>query len=411
MAERDDPEIQADRVSRTACPQCSHVVDVSGAEPFSVIECPQCRTRFAAPGRLGQFVLLKLLGKGEMGATYKALDGTLHRYVAVKVMRKALGEDRGRVDGFLAEGRALASLDHPNAVRIYSLGEEKGQPFIVMELVTGSSMDRLFSADEPMDEARALEIALGVAEALHAAREIGLVHGDVKPGNIMLDEKGRAKLVDFGIARFGGGRAGSGEALGTPYYIAPEQVRGRPVDHRADIYSLGASLFHALAARPPFPGSSVKEVLQARLDSPAPDLLKVRPSLHRRTGDVVARMLATEPADRYGDYPELLADLREACRQVTEPEAAGAVETAAEEAIPLAVPVSPGISRLVWAVGGAVAVVAAVIVSWVLLAGVIGTTSGPAQQVADPVFSPPARSIAAATDVAVRCETPGARVH
>ncbi len=305
-------DVTADSVGSTACPKCGHVVDVSQAAAFSTVRCPQCKTAFTAPGKLGQFILLRLLGKGEMGSTYKAHDTILGRQVAIKVMKKSLGKDPKRVKDFLAEGRALALLDHPNAVSIFSLGQEKNQPYIVMELLAGKALNKKYSLDKALDEALALEIAIQIAQALEAAKEISLIHGDIKPANIMIDDKGGAKLVDFGLAKIGDGHVGEGAAFGTPYYVAPEQVQRESIDHRTDIYSLGATLFHILACMPPFPGKTLKEVLEARLEKPAPGLLKIRPSLHPETAAVAAKMLEREPDDRYGDYGQLLKDLRHA---------------------------------------------------------------------------------------------------
>ena len=417
MADEEAPDIQADSVGQTACPECRHIVDVSGVEAFSIVECPGCHAKFAAPGKLAQFVLLKLLGQGEMGATFRAFEKALGRYVAVKVMRKSLLEDKERVEAFFAEARALASLDHPNVARAYSVGQEKGQPYIVMELITGKRLDQLYSLTEPLEEVRALEVATGVARALQAANEIGLIHGDVKPANIMLDEKGRARLVDFGIARFGGGRIREGAPLGTPYYVAPEQVTRQSVDYRTDIYSLGATLFHALACWPPFPGKTMKEVLLAKLEKPAPDLLEARPSLHEQTASVVARMLQTKPADRYGSYEELLVDLEQACR-------AAAGEVQGDES-----PAGPGRAKRRWPVlAGAAALLVAVVVGAIVWprgnnvlpvshTGPIVSTrpaSRPTlveRKVSAPVFSPPGRTIADPVAVAITCDTTDARIY
>ena len=414
-----DADIQADSVGKTTCPQCGYVMDLAGVAPFSVVQCPKCDVKFTAPGRLGEFVLFNALGKGEMGATYKALEKGLGRFVAIKVMRRSLGEDRKRADDFFAEARAVASLEHPNAVRLYSVGQEKGQPYIVMELIKGKAMDKAFSSSRPMDEDRALAIAIGVTRGLKAAGEIGLVHGDVKPANIMLDEKDTPKLVDFGIAKFGGARAGEGGIVGTPYYVAPEAVRKEAMDHRADIYSLGATLFHALAGSPPFPGTSMEEVLTARLERPAPDLLDVRPELHPKTAAVIARMLQGDPGQRHATYRELLDDLQQAYFQVTGLEVPELQGVLGRPEIPVAAPVS---SSRAWLIGGAVAAAALVIGALTVWGIWLRNGDRPslqsrtqaglaAQRVEDPVFSPPQRTIAAPTPVRITCQTPLAKVH
>ena len=323
MTETGLPDIQAGNVGRTACPTCGSIVDVSQAKAFETVQCDQCTTRFSAPGRLGPYILLKHLGKGEMGMTFKAYEKTMGRHVAIKVLRRSLCDDRTLVDGFFSEARALASLDHPNVARAFSVGEATGQPYIVMELIDGKRLDQLFTPDEPLDEYRALAIGIGVAEALKAATGKGLIHSDVKPANILLTAAGEPKLVDFGIARFGGGRLGGRDAIGTPYYLAPEQVSRGSIDLRTDIYALGATLFHALAGRPPFPGTDVREVMAARLARPAPDLWSLRQDIHTETAAIVARMLEKDPAGRYGDYASLLADLRGAWGLCTPPASQG----------------------------------------------------------------------------------------
>ena len=312
----DSTELFADNVGQTACHKCGNVVDCSQAKPFSVVECPQCEARFSAPGKLGQFILLKVMGKGAMGATYKAYDRTLGRYVAIKAMHRKLGKDQKRVDAFFAEARALAALNHPNVAQVYSLGTEKGQPYIVMELISGGQLDRLYSREKPLEESRAMDLLIDVAEGLKAAGNIGLIHGDVKPANILLDDQGVAKLVDFGVARLGGGQVTKDDALGTPYYVAPEQIRRKTVDLRTDIYSLGTTLYHALTGQQAFKGKDVKEVLKARLTGPTPDPRAVRPDLRKETADLVMRMMSRDPAGRQSSYDELLAEMWRAYQAV-----------------------------------------------------------------------------------------------
>ena len=414
MAGDKSHEIQADSVKKTACHNCGSVVDVSSEPAFSAVTCPNCKAQFTAPGKLGGFVLLKELGKGEMGATYKAYEKTLGRYVAIKVMHGALGDDPSRVESFMSEGRALASLDNPNIVRVFSLGQEKHQPYIAMELISGGGMEKLFSKDKPLDEVRTLEVITGVARALKAAGEIGLIHGDVKPENIMLSDKGRPKLVDFGIARFGGGKISEGDALGTPYYVAPEQVERGSVDHRADIYSLGATMYHALAGEAPFTGDSLMTVLYARIKKPVPDIGKVRPSLHPETVEVLTRMLQKDPEDRYANYDDLLKDLMRACW------AAGAeILHDSEEAIPVAQKLSGfDWSKFVWPLAGLVALVLAVGVWAAFFRGSdepeqpppVATTQK-VVKVDAPVLSHPGGLVSGPVKVTVTCKTPDAAIY
>ncbi len=316
MSHDETAEIIAERVDKIACRKCGRHMDVSSVEPFSKVDCPDCDTRQRVPMRLGNFLLLEVLGKGGMGVVYRALDQSLGRYVAFKVLRRALGEDKHFIENFFREARAAAALNHPNVVQIYSCGEERGQPYIVMELVGGGRLDAIVSEGNPMDEVRALEVGVDVTEGLKAANDIGLIHGDIKPANILIDDHGTAKVVDFGLARFVNWKQEQepGEIWGTPYYIAPEKARGQKVDHRSDIYSLGATLYHALGAKPPFDGKTATDVVLARLKNPAIGLRVIRPSLQPETADVISRTLESDPFMRYPTYASLLPDLREALR-------------------------------------------------------------------------------------------------
>lgn len=300
------------RLDRLACGKCGAHMDVSEAEPFSVIECPSCGTKQSVPVQLGHFLLVERMGSGGMGAVYRAMDPTLGRFVAIKVMKAEMGEDPALVESFLREARAAAALNHPNIVQIYSCGQEQGQPYIVMELVSGGRLDQLMANGKKVDEVRLLEVALDVAEGLKAANEAGLVHGDIKPANILFDKSGRARIVDFGLAMFVNRQQEQGGVWGTPFYISPERARGGKADHRSDIYSLGATMFHALAGRPPFDGKTAADVVVARLKRPPPNLREIEPSIQSETAELIERMMAADPVRRYPTSASLLADMRHA---------------------------------------------------------------------------------------------------
>lgn len=300
----------AQPVQTIACRKCAQHIDVSGQEFFSVIACPACQARQTVPAQLGHFLLFDVLGRGGMAAVYRAFDRTLSRQVAIKVMRRELGEDPKFIQDFLREARAAAQLNHPNIVQIYAVGEEGGQPYIVMELLDGGRLDEMIAKKGPLDQNFVLKTALDVAEGLSAATALGLVHGDIKPANILYDRAGTAKVADFGLARFQQRPAQKGEVWGTPYYIAPEKVRGQKEDHRSDIYSLGATLFHALTAKAPFEGETAGDVVMARLKTPPPKLEEARPDVHPATAALIARMLEPDPALRYPTYSSLLGDIR-----------------------------------------------------------------------------------------------------
>lgn len=430
------PDIQVDSVDKTACPKCGEIVDVSDRKAFTRADCDHCGAQFSTPGRLGQFVLLKALGAGGMGATFKAYEKSLDRHVAIKVMHAPSGDDPAKyTKRFFSEARALASLDHPNVARAYSVGEDRGQPFLVMELIVGNALDQLFKVNSPLDEVQTLEIGTQVARALGATHAIGLIHGDVKPANILVDADGNAKLVDFGIARFGGGRMTSDDALGTPYYLSPEQIRRQTLDFRTDIYSLGATLYHALSGKPPFEGKRARDVMLARLQSRAPYLLAAMPSLRRSTADVVAQMLQVDPDDRYGNYDELVRDLTRAA------EAARGGSAAPLELHELNAPgfeddrphpgLEPGrVGRttarrkgLLWATLAVMVLAGAGVGLWAAFfhdrggpgdpSAVSGSAANPASrpQVARPVLTPGPGPISKSVNVTVSCPTEGAEIR
>ena len=215
-------------------------------------------------GENGNFLLERQLGDGGMGGVYMGRDKMLDRPVAVKVMLKEYGEDAEFVEKFKKEAQAAARLIHPNIAQIYSYGICDGMPYIAMELVSGGSLHQLMlNTPGKTDVTRVMKICEQVAQALRCAADQGLVHGDVKPENVLLDYNGNAKLVDFGLAAM---QKDTDEIWGTPYYISPEKVRKEPIDFKADMYSLGATLYHALTGVAPFEGEDSIAVVKKRFD-------------------------------------------------------------------------------------------------------------------------------------------------
>lgn len=300
----------AEPVSTIACRKCGQAIDVAGQAVFEVIHCPSCQTQQKVPVQLGHFLLFDVLGRGGMAAVYRALDRTLGRQVAIKVMRGEMSEDPQFVANFLREARSAAQINHPNIVQIYAVDESGGLPYIVMELLGGGRMDEMIAKGSPLDEIFVLKSGLDIAQGLGAAADRGLIHGDVKPANILYDRAGVAKIADFGLARFQQKPMAKGEIWGTPYYIAPEKVRDRKEDQRSDIYSLGATLFHAFALKPPFEGQTATDVVLARLKEPPPSLDQVRADLHPATRALILRMLDPDPFRRYPNYASLVGDMQ-----------------------------------------------------------------------------------------------------
>lgn len=301
--------IVAQALEAPKCPECGADLPATGA-PLSETTCPTCGKTVMVPGRLGQYHLLRLIGAGGMGAVYEGIDTGLQRKIAVKViLRDKAEEDPTFIESFKREAQSAARLNSLNIVGVYAFGESEGQPYLVMELVQPDSLDKMMK-DGPMDAATVLKIGRQVAQGLKAAAEQGLVHGDVKPENILINEARDAKLADFGIAALAGAKAAANnEVWGTPYYIAPETLRRQKVDLRADIYSLGATLYHAIAGVPPFEGETAVDVMKARLLGAARPLQEVAPHCPENLAKIVMRMLEAEPMRRYPNYDSLIADI------------------------------------------------------------------------------------------------------
>jgi serine/threonine-protein kinase len=219
------------------------------------------------------------------------------------------------VERFYAEGRAAAKLNHPNIVAALDVGRHADTHYFIMEYVEGHTVHEHLVKEGPYTEADALAIVIQIARAMDHAHQAGLVHRDVKPKNILITGNGIAKLADMGLARAVSDReaaeAEAGKALGTPYYIAPEQIRGDVnIDYRADIYGLGATLYHMVAGRPPFQGPDVSAVLQKHLHEPLVPPDHVNPELTNGISEVVELCMAKDPATRYATTADLIEDLQ-----------------------------------------------------------------------------------------------------
>ena len=249
-----------------------------------------------------------VVGRGGMGVVYRATDLSLQRPVALKLVAPELAGDELFRRRFLKEPRLAASLDHPNVVPIYEAGEHDGQLYLAMRFVDGSDMRTLLRREGGLPAERALDILAQVAGALDAAHRRGLVHRDVKPANVLVDEDGHAYLTDFGVTKqLGGNTTETGQIVGTLDYVAPEQIRGEDVDARADGYALACVLYECLAGAPPFHRATEAETLWAHMQEPPPPLPGL-PALDR----VMVKALAKDPGDRYASCGELIADARAA---------------------------------------------------------------------------------------------------
>lgn len=283
--------------------------------------------------KLAHFELIEEIGKGGMATVFLAFDTSLQRHVAVKVINEELAQENPQfIDDFFREARFAAAITHPNLVHIYFLGEEHGRYYLVMELLEGHTLDQVLESSGPLDEGRVLKIATEVTEALKAAYAGHLVHGDIKPQNVFITRNGHTKLLDFGLAKLAKvdlmnfaqykqgkvetRKQGDGEVWGSAYYVSPERLTQRAEDFRSDIYSLGATMFHALVGHPPFDAETAEELCEKTMHEPAPLLRQLRPDLTPATTELVAKMLEKTPFVRHLNYDALLDDLRNATTQL-----------------------------------------------------------------------------------------------
>ena len=261
-----------------------------------------------------RYELGELLGSGGMSSVYRAFDTLLERQVALKILHDRYRLDQDHVDRFRREARAVAQLSHPHVVTVIDRGEEDGREFIVFELVDGDDLKAVVERSGPLPVRRVLELGREIGAALAFAHRQGLVHRDVKPQNVLLDDDGRAKVTDFGIVRSleAVGTTETGTVLGTSHYVAPEQARGEKVDTQTDVYSFGVVLFELLAGDVPYAGDSFVAVALQHVNEPVPDVLERRPDTPLRLAALVTRCLAKSPADRPASMDEVVAEL-DAC--------------------------------------------------------------------------------------------------
>jgi serine/threonine-protein kinase len=264
---------------------------------------------------VGRYELEELVGEGGMSTVYRAYDTVLERRVAIKVLHEHFSRDPEYVERFRREARAIARLAHPNIVTVIDRGEWEGRQLIVFEHVAGENLKAVISREGPLALDRALDLAAQVARALAFAHELGIVHRDVKPHNVLVDGTGTAKVTDFGIARAldsDDGLTATGTVLGTGQYLSPEQANGERGTERSDQYSLGVVTYELLTGRVPYTGDSLMAVAMQHVREPVPSVRAARPEVPERVDAVVARAMAKRPQDRFGSMDTLAAAL-ESC--------------------------------------------------------------------------------------------------
>jgi eukaryotic-like serine/threonine-protein kinase len=261
----------------------------------------------------GRYKLESRIGAGGMSTVYLALDETLQRQVAIKLMNREVTSESDQLERFRREARAVAQLSHPHVVGVIDAGEDEGRPYIVFEYVEGETLKERIRRQGRLPIAEAVAYAIEIARALGAAHARHIVHRDVKPQNVLIDEEGSAKVTDFGIARTldEDGLTADGRVLGTTDYVAPEQALGQDVTGQSDLYSLGIVLYEMLTGEVPFKGEGQVAVAMKHVREMLPDVQSKRPEVSAALAAVVDRAAAKRQEDRYADDAELIADLED----------------------------------------------------------------------------------------------------
>ena len=295
------------------CPQCSKPLTYPDEFIGRQVQCLHCQSMVLAEDkqRLGNYTVVRKLGEGGMGAVYEGIQDGLNRKVALKLLPQRLLKDPTYLERFQREAQGAAALNHPNIVTVYEIGQDRGHYFFSMEFVDGASLGNRISKEKRLPVSDALDITRKVASALdYAWREAGLVHRDIKPDNIMLTSQGHIKVADLGLAKritTDSNLTNEGAGLGTPHYMAPEQSQGaRDVDCRADIYSLGITLYEMLTGKVPYDGATPYAVIIAHLESPLPDPRESCPEISDPLWELIRTMCAKEPDDRYQSHAEVI---------------------------------------------------------------------------------------------------------
>ena len=306
---------------RFQCPNCKEILSVDNAEMGAKVQCGKCQqivtvpaSRTAPGAVIADFIIEKELGRGGMGVVYLSHQISLDRSVALKVLAENYAQNSEFVISFIKEARAAARLNHPHIVQAYAVGEDDGIYYFAMENVDGQTMKEILEKNHVIPVDQAVQIVQQIAEALdYAWKEQRLIHRDIKPDNIMLTSTGKAKLADLGLARHAGEKDSldsEEEVMGTPQYISPEHLTGAPMDIRSDIYSLGATFYHFVTGQFPFNGSSVTEIAKKHLTDTLVPPNQVKKSIPQAVSDVIVKMMARDPNDRFQDAEELVETFR-----------------------------------------------------------------------------------------------------
>ncbi len=306
---------------RFECPKCERQIEADAEQSGAYVQCPACNSTVMIPAEtlavgteVGGLRVEKRLGSGAMGEVYLATQLSMEREVALKVLPPGLTSDREYVERFMNEVRMLGRLNHPNIVTAFEAGHDSGHYYLAMLFVDGESLDARLERDGPLPAKEALQIALKVADALsYAWDEFEILHRDIKPANIMIDRGGEVRLMDMGISKQASEDSGltmAGFVVGTPHYMSPEQAKGnQALDFRADLYSLGATLYHLVAGQPPYAGESTMNILAQVLADPYTPVGEINPEVSDDCAWLIDRMMQKDPDERYQSWGELISDI------------------------------------------------------------------------------------------------------
>ncbi|MGB0775662.1 MAG: protein kinase domain-containing protein, partial [Akkermansiaceae bacterium] len=288
------------------CTSCGCKMDITALAPYTNVVCPHCEHHTRVKCELGPYLLTSRHAAGGMSMVFAARDTTLQREVAVKILNANYSQDEVRMKQFEHEAQITAAISHPHVVKVFTVGHEYGQFYIAMEMVPGENLEQRMSREGALSEEVILPIAAEIISGLSAAQQAGLIHRDVKPGNILFDSADHAKIVDFGLSLVTqGGKAKADEIWATPYYVPPEALDGLEEDFRSDIYALGATLYHALSGKPPISeeSKSTKSVRLAK--NSIPPLAQTAPWLKPETCYLVDKAMAINAEERFSSYSEM----------------------------------------------------------------------------------------------------------
>ena len=298
------------------CPGCDAKTFIPGdLPPLATEPCKKCGHAIMMPMQLRQFELRAKVGSGGMATVYRAWDTMLERFVAVKLTKKEIQLEPNAMENFAREARACAKLNHTNIIHIYTFDEWEGEMYLVMELADQGSLDTRIEKLRQVEELKVLDIGIKIANALDVALKHDMLHCDIKPGNILFNADHEPKLVDFGLARKTDAEMETAEfTRGTPYYVAPEKIKREPETFLSDMYSLGATMYHAVTGQVPFDAPTPEEVVQAHVYTALvpPNQVEGAQHISQPTSDAICRALAKNPSERFLSYEEFIMELEAA---------------------------------------------------------------------------------------------------